>query len=110
MLSKEMWKQISYLRKYYFSQREVAKKMGISRNTVRKYWDSETPPKFKKRKNYKHKTDQFSKRIQKLMDKGSCGTVIYEKLKEEGYSGGLSTLYREIKRIKTKKRKNMEKF
>ena len=108
MISQDTWKQIRYLKKYYFSQREVARKMGISRNTVRKYWDSETPPKFKKRNNYKRKTDQYSKKIQKFMDEGVYGTVIYEKLKKEGYSGSLVSIYREIKRIKIKKRKNMK--
>jgi len=37
MLSEEKWNEIKYFKKYGFLQREVARKMEISRNTVRKY-------------------------------------------------------------------------
>jgi transposase len=69
MLSKENWNKIKYFKKYNFSQREVARKMEISRNTVRKYWDNKNTPQFKKRKKYKHKMDSFKKRIKQLLDK-----------------------------------------
>ncbi len=40
MLRKENWNEIKYFKKHNFSQREVARKMEISRNKFRKYWDS----------------------------------------------------------------------
>jgi response regulator of citrate/malate metabolism len=77
MLSKENWNEIKYFKKYNFSQREVARKMVISRNTVRKYWDSKNTPQFKKRKKYKHKTDSFKKKIKQPMNTILLSTFFY---------------------------------
>lgn len=110
MLSEEKWNEIKYFKKYDFSQREVARKMKISRNTVRKYWDSKHPPVFQKRKEYKHKTDSFKERIKKLLDQGFIGTVIWEKIIKEGFEGSLACVYREIRRLGKKKKKGTTRF
>ncbi|MDA3863127.1 MAG: IS21 family transposase [Deltaproteobacteria bacterium] len=110
MLSKEKWNEIKHFKKYDFSQREVARKMEISRNTIRKYWDSKNTPQFKKRKKYKHKMDSFKKRIKQLLDKGFIGTVIYKKLKTEGFKGSLSSIYREIRRLEKRKKQGETRF
>ena len=110
MLSTEKWNEIKSFKKYNFSQRETARKMKISRNTVRKYWDSKHPPVFQKRKEYKHKTDNFRERIQNLIDNGFIGTVICKKIKTEGFEGSLSSVYREIRRLGKRKNKGTTRF
>ncbi len=50
MISVEVWQQIKELKKQGKGKKTIARELGISRNTVRRYWDSESPPKYKRRR------------------------------------------------------------
>ena len=44
VITVEIYKEIRRLRLSGMSQRKIADKLGISRNTVKKYWDGEQVP------------------------------------------------------------------
>ena len=81
------------------SQRDVAKELGISRNTVKKYLN-ESDPKWKERKRRSSPvTDRVAPRIDELLEEWKEKTTkkqritmtrIYRKLREEGYEVGFN--------------------
>lgn len=50
MISADVWKQIKEMKRQGKGKKTIARELGISRNTVRRYWDSESPPKYKRRR------------------------------------------------------------
>jgi transposase len=54
--------------------------------------------------------EKFDKQICELLDKGYITTVIFERLKQIGYQGSLTTLYRYVKQIKPKVSKQTTRF
>ncbi|ABB14982.1 IS21-like element ISChy4 family transposase [Carboxydothermus hydrogenoformans] len=75
------------------SIRAIARETGHSRNTVRKYLRAEGIPERKPRPKRGSKLDPYKDTIQELMNLGifNC-EVIYERIKEEGYTGGRTIL------------------
>lgn len=49
MLQKEQWTQIHVLKAQGVSEREIARRLGISRNTVARYLSAEEVPRYKPR-------------------------------------------------------------
>lgn len=49
MLQKEQWMQIHVLKAQGVSEREIARRLGISRNTVARYLSAEEVPRYKPR-------------------------------------------------------------
>lgn len=49
MLQKEQWMQIHVLKAQGVSEREIARRLGISRNTVARYLSAEDVPRYKPR-------------------------------------------------------------
>ncbi len=50
MISVDVWKQIKEMKRQGKGKKTIARELGISRNTVRRYWDSDSPPKYKRRR------------------------------------------------------------
>jgi transposase len=99
VISVYKWQRIKSMHTQGVSIRKIAKTLGISRNTVRKYLRDANPPQFKVRE-YKKQLDQYREDIQVMLDKGYIGTRIYNELAEKGYTGSLSSVHRFLREIK----------
>lgn len=100
MVTIEMWKKIREM--YYHekkSMRVIAKELRISRNTVSKYLKSDEEPIYHNKNEKPEKFKEFMPIIKDLMDKGLIGTVICERIKSQGYSGTQTTVYRYLKKL-----------
>lgn|GEM_PF-1789386 len=78
---------IETLRKQGRSSRQIAKLMGISRNTVKKYFGQHNPPVYHRSEPYKSKPDGFKEYILEALR--ACPEVtaerLHRELKERGY-------------------------
>lgn len=97
-----LWQQVKALNSQGLRIRQIAKKLRISRNTVKKYLRSEDSPRFHGVERVKM-ADQYVDNIQEMIEKGFIGTRIYEELKEMGFSGSLSTVERAVQSLRKDK-------
>ena len=104
MVGVEQWAEI---RRMHFvaglSIKEIARRTGRDRNTVRRALRSEEPPRYERRSRAS-KLDPFREEIHRLLreDGALPGQVIRERLQEFGYAGGKTILddyLREIRPI-----------
>ncbi|MEW6661952.1 MAG: helix-turn-helix domain-containing protein [Bacillota bacterium] len=93
------WQRIKALHAQGVSIRKIARTLGISRNTVRKYLKETNPPQFKARK-YDKQLDRYREEIQAMLDKGYIGTRIHKELVKKGYNGSLSSVHRYLRAFK----------
>ena len=49
MISMEVWHTIQVLQRQGRSMRSMARELGISRNTIKRYWDNQIPPRYVRR-------------------------------------------------------------
>jgi transposase len=86
------------------SIREIARKMGHSRNTVRRYLRTEGLPERKSRLPKGSKLDPFKSLLQERLKEGvyNC-EVLYEILREMGYQGGRTILKDYVKEFRPPK-------
>ena len=99
MISMYKWHQIRMRREKGEGIKAIARALGVSKNTVRKYLRSPDPPEFKGRE-YKKKVDSFQEQIHDMLEKNYIGTRIYEELLGMGYEGSLSSVHKYLHRCK----------
>ncbi len=97
MISKEELMNIQVLHQQGYSQRAIAKQLGISRNTVKKYLTSNPEePKYSNRPKTDSKLDTYKPFLHSRIAQASpihlSGVVLFREIKEQGYSGSLSLL------------------
>lgn len=106
MITMETWNKVReyrLIRKY--SIKKIARKLNISKNTVKKYLKSNEPPIFKPRE-YSSKLDNFKNEIEEMLRKDFIGTRIYSELKLLGFDGSLSSVHKYISKYKKEKKLN----
>lgn len=91
MISKEEYMEIQILRKQGYRQKEIARELGVSKNTVKKYLKKEELPEYKSRAPGPSKLDPFKDYIIERLEKGFPhripATVIYREIIPMGYQG-----------------------
>ncbi len=97
MISIEELMTIKILHEQGYSKRAIAKKLGISRNTVDKHLLQDTnEPVYQTRPDKPHKLDPFKpyikKRIESALPIHLSAVVILREIKEQGYDGGITRL------------------
>lgn len=97
-----MWQQVKALRQQGYHVKQIARRLKISKNTVKKYLRSSDPPAFQSRE-YTKKSDPYMGEIKAMIKKGFIGTRIYEELIALGFTGSLSTVERVINMIRKEK-------
>jgi transposase len=102
MISMYVWQQVKALRAQGYHVKQIARRLKISRNTVKKYLRSSDPPQFHARE-YSRKSDSYLTVIGEMIKKGFIGTRIHEELTALGFTGSLSTVERVIQTIKKEK-------
>ncbi len=109
MLSMYKWSKIKSMKAKGKSIRRIAKELGISRNTVRRYLRQEGPPRYEKKvKESKQVTEGFEEKVKEFLKGEYIGTEIFARLKAEGYRGSLSSIYRLIKAVKEAEEKEVK--
>ncbi len=100
-----MWQQVIALRAQGFHVKQIARKLKISKNTVKKYLRSSDPPRFQAR-DYTKKSDPYMDDIKRMIKDKFIGTRIHEELTALGFTGSLSTVERMIHAIKKEKERS----
>jgi len=96
------WQQVKVLHAQGMGIKRIARRLKLSKNTVKKYLKSADPPVFHAR-GYTRKIDSYGNDIARMLGKGFIGTRIHEELIALGFTGSLSTVERAIKVAKTEK-------
>jgi transposase len=99
------WQQVKMLRFQGVSIKKIARKLKLSKNTVRKYLRCSDPPEFKARE-YQVKLDSYRDQVKRMHAKGYIGTRVFDELVKLGYEGSLSTVHRFISVIKKEEQVN----
>ena len=109
--------QYEQIRKMHFLEglgvRQISKKTGIHRNTIKKYLEIETvePPKYTQTKERKHPIlGEYIPLIEKILEEDKTrhrkqkytAAKIQEELEKEGYTGGYTTITDYLRKIKVK--------
>jgi transposase len=96
MLLKEQWMQIHVLKAQGLSLREIARRLGVSRNTVTRYLASEDVPRYKQREARPTKLEPFHDYIRERMDAAApdwiAAPALLRELEALGYRGQLRSL------------------
>lgn len=92
------WQQVKALRAQGMKIKAIARRVKLSRNTVRKYLRSVDPPEFHARR-YVKKIDSYKEDVTRMMKQGFIGTRIHEELVVLGFGGSLSTVERYIRGV-----------
>lgn len=101
MISLEVFMDIFSLRNQGFSMRAIAKKLGIHRNTVKKYLESKALPAYRKTKRRPSKLDPYRQMIRDLLkEEDYKATWIYDRLRSHGYEGSYDTVKKEVRQVK----------
>ena len=95
MISMYKWQQVKALSAAGRGIKSIAKQIGVSKNTVRRYLRSTEPPEFKARE-YEKMLDGYKGDVEKMLTNRYIGTRIFSELSKIGYQGSLSTVHRYI--------------
>lgn len=101
----QQWAAVRELHKRKVSKLQIAKQLGMSRNTVKRLIKLREEPKYT-RQNYATKVDSYMNLIIKLRlspEYDFNGTRIFRELKKLGYKGSINPIYRALKKIDEKK-------
>jgi len=105
MITPEEWLSIKTLKQKGHSQRQIAKILGISRNTVKKHLTNTKQPSYKREAPYLSVIDNFKDYIQERLEKYPklSADRIYREITEKGFSGSYETVARYIRLHQRKK-------
>lgn len=95
MLNVEQWAEIRQMSKVKgLSQREIARRTGVHRDTIRRALASNDPPRYGPRPRRPSKLDPFRAEIEDLLgdEPTLSGVRILEEIQKLGYEGGRSIL------------------
>lgn len=96
MLQKEQWMQIHVLKAQGLSLREIARRLGVSRNTVARYLASQDVPRYKQREPRPTKLDPFQayivERMQAAAPEAIAAPALLRELRSLGYEGQLRSI------------------
>jgi transposase len=95
MLPQESWMDIKVLKAQGYSQRAVARKLGVHRDTVRRVWHESEPRKYR-RGPRRSKLDSFKDHLLSRLGShpGLCATRLYREIRERGFAGGYEIVKR----------------
>ena len=101
------WQEVKRLKNEGFGIKVIARKLKISKNTVKKYLKSSMPPVFNK-PNRQSILIVFKTEIEHMLKNEFIGTRIYNELKKLGYDGSLSSVHRFLKHLGKTKEINLK--
>jgi transposase len=104
MIPTEVFMDILALHRQGQSMRQIARELGIHRNTVKKYVTERRPPRYRKRKRRDTILAPFQQMIRDwLEDTEYRATTVFDKISALGYTGSYDTIRRFVKEVKKEK-------
>jgi len=104
MISKEVFMEIISLKRRGFSNREIAKTLGIHRNTVKHHLEREEFPHYRKTTRRGSILTPYIETIRGLLEEDDYqATWIFDRIKAMGYAGGYDTVKQYVRIIKEQK-------
>ncbi len=101
MIATEVFMDILALHRQGHSMRWIAKKLGIHRNTVKKYITPKKPPQYTKKKRRESILAPYHQLIHDWLTADDySATWIFDKLKDLGYTGGYDTVRSFVREVK----------
>lgn len=101
MIALEVFMDVFALRRQGLTFRAIAKKLGIHRNTVKKYLEEGKPPRYKKTKRQESILDPYRQLIRDWLERDDYrATWIYNRIQSLGYGGGYDTVKHYVRKIK----------
>lgn len=94
MLTVEMWQQIRHLAALGRSRRQIARELGVSRNTVARVLGQEAPPQFQPACPRRSALAAWEEPVLAGLRRGLSGVRLLEEVREAGYRGSDATFYR----------------
>jgi len=108
MLGTEGFVDIQVLHRQGMSIKGIARELGISRNTVRSYLRADSAPVFKPSKSRSSKLDPFKEYLQQRVaaahPKWIPATVLFDEIKADGFTGGITILRDYMATLKPRRR------
>jgi len=104
MISTEVFMDILALHRQGHSMRWISKKLGIHRDTVRKYITQKKQPQYRKQKRRESILTAYHQMIRDWLEQDDYrATWIFDKLQSLGYSGGYDTVRYFVRDVKQQK-------
>jgi transposase len=100
MVNLELYSSIKALHAQGHNVKQIADRLSLTRNTVRKYLKSNTPPTRRPRIPEPNSLLPFEADITDMLERHLSGQHILEKLRARNYGAPLRTYYRHLKRLK----------
>lgn len=101
MIPVEAWTTIRYLHAQGKPVRAIAKEVGVARNTVRAALRHEQPPRYTRPQRPNPQLTPFADVIQQMaLAQQFIGTRILRELRDRGYTGGPTALYRYLRTLR----------
>lgn len=97
----QQWAAVQELQKKNVPIAQIARQLGMARNTVKRLLEKKEEPKYT-RINYPSKIEQYKEQIIEWYTSPNFdynGTRIYRELKKHGYTGDIGPIYRYLKKI-----------
>jgi len=94
VLTVEMWQQIRHLAALGRSRRQIARELGVSRNTVAGALEQEGPPRFRPATPRRSSLAAWEALVQTGLRRGLSGVRLLEEVRAAGYGGSDATFYR----------------
>lgn len=106
MIAMEVFMDIIALSRQGCSLREISRKLGIHRTTVKKYLTEGQPPQYRKSTRNQSILDPYHQMIDDWLEQDNYrASWIYRKIKDMGYPGGYDTVKICVRKIKAGKRR-----
>ena len=106
MIAWEVYMDIVVLHRQGFSERAIARKLGVHRNTVKKYIQPRQTPKYKKKSRKESILASYHRVIDDFLQEDKYrATWIYNRIKQLGYSGGYGIVKNYVRQVKQKNRR-----
>jgi len=100
MISMDEWLTIRTLRTNGISIRQIARQLGITRNTVRKYLRRDRPPRYAPGQRLNPVLTRYEAEIKVMLARGFIGSRILAELRPQGYPAPAATFYRQLQRVR----------
>ncbi|MBE0433610.1 IS21 family transposase [candidate division WOR-3 bacterium] len=94
------WFTIKTLKAKGVSIKKIARQLGLSRNTVRRYLRGEGPPRYNKQSRTNQAIRPYVQDIKLMLISEFIGSRIYHELQQKGYRGRPATFYRQLKLLR----------
>ena len=104
MIAMEVFMDILSYYRQGFSMRAIARKLGIHRDTVKKYLTRPETPKYHKSNGKESVLAPYHQMIDDWLEQDNYrATWIYQQIQNLGYSGGYDTVKRHVRSVKSRK-------